>query len=417
MRPRLVLAPVLLALLVPAVAQADYRIAGRGFGHGVGMSQWGAHGAAAAKVPYTEILERYYPGTTLTPRPTGIVRVLLAASEGPVAVSGVRSVDGHAVAPGAVVRFAAPKRVRGRTRHVPGVRTVRTRTYLDGELVLRGRALDGTRNGRYRGQLELIRDGRALLVVNHVSSEEYLLGVVAAEMPASWPEDALRAQAVAARTYVHRRLASPGAFDVYADVRSQAYGGMGAEDPRTTKAVYGTSGQVLMLGTEIAETPYTSSNGGLSESPEAVWGGRIPNTAVLADPWDVSASPWKRWRRHLTDRQMASKLRGLYAGRLRSIRIIDRGPGGRATRVRLRGSGGDRTIGGARFQARLGLPDRWVNVSRGRPALPVVPASATPGTPGAPIAAEAAPQTTTTPATATAPTTRVAPRAPVDPVW
>ena len=126
---------------------------------------------------------------------------------------------------------------------------------------VRGTAENGLRNGVYRGRIVLSRDGRAVLVVNSVGVEQYLYGVVPSEMPASWPAEALKAQAVVARSYALRGRRPGEPYDVFADVRSQVYRGVLAETDATNAAVKATRAGVVMAGGQIAQTFFFSTSG------------------------------------------------------------------------------------------------------------------------------------------------------------
>ncbi|NIZ41193.1 SpoIID/LytB domain-containing protein [Entomospira entomophila] len=128
----------------------------------------------------------------------------------------------------------------------------------------------------YRGKLELLpRPNSRLTLVNHLNLEEYLYSVVPSEMPAYWPEEALKAQAVAARTYALATMGSYNArgFDLLSTVASQAYTGLAGEHERTTKAVNDTAGMVLYSKTSqnLMVTYYSANHGGYSEYGHSVW--------------------------------------------------------------------------------------------------------------------------------------------------
>ena len=254
-RTHLVLALVA-ALVAPVTASADttYTFTGHGYGHGVGMGQYGAQGYALQGWTHQRILAHYYQGTTLGPSGVAQVRVLLqeklaqpsasspaglaatdeggpatVTSPGPGAVSVRKDADGLTLldAAGAVL-------ARGWTGPV-------SLAAVDGSPVtLAGAALNYVRDGRYRGRVRVLDGGDGLSVVNVVSLESYLLGVVAREMPSTWKPEALESQAIAARTYAvatRRGAASP--FDMYPDQRSQVYGGISAEGAAASAAVGG----------------------------------------------------------------------------------------------------------------------------------------------------------------------------------
>lgn len=156
-------------------------------------------------------------------------------------------------------------------------------------------------NGKpYRGWLELRSDGQGTVdVVNHVGIEQYLWGVVKAEMSATAPPAALRAQAVAARTFAmkNRDLYKARGFGLKATEQSQVYGGVGMEDPRTTRAVNDTAGVVITFEGRLIEALYHAACGGHTENNEDVW--------TIAEPlpyersracWGCRNEPLPPWR-------------------------------------------------------------------------------------------------------------------------
>ena len=279
---------------VPASSygEAVFVVSGRGYGHGVGMSQYGAYGQALAGRTYDQILGHYYTGTEIGKAGRKEVRVLLAEGRRAVTISSTApytAVD----ATGAL--FKLPK----------GALTLRSDLELPSEagpasavqpLVFRpGKAALLTLDGRaYRGKLELVPQGEFLRVVNVAALESYLQGVVAGEVPYSWPAEALKAQAVAARSYALANLVKGKPFDLYSDVRSQVYGGVAGERPSTTKAVAATAGQVVLYGGKVATTYYFSTSGGKTASAVDVFGINVPYLVSRPDPWD-KASPYHRW--------------------------------------------------------------------------------------------------------------------------
>ena len=126
---------------------------------------------------------------------------------------------------------------------------------------------------RYRGTFEVAVTPAGCGCVDYVGLEQYLWGVVPGEMPDEWPAEALKAQAVVARSYALAVRRSSGPFDLYADVRSQVYGGVDAEETSTTAAVNATSGQVLLYGGRVATTFFFSTSGGRTARIEDVLAG------------------------------------------------------------------------------------------------------------------------------------------------
>ena len=135
-----------------------------------------------------------------------------------------------------------------------------------------------TKNKWYRGTLMIQNKGGKLTVINNLGIEEYLKGVVPAEMPSSWELEAHKAQAVAARSYAVANLgkrASLG-FDLKDTPEDQAYGGASAETTRTNKAVEDTKGIVLTYDMKVITAYYSASAGGQSVTASDVWGGNLP---------------------------------------------------------------------------------------------------------------------------------------------
>src|SRR5215216_2269006 len=128
--------------------------------------------------------------------------------------------------------------------------------------------------------------------VNHVALDQYLQGVVPDESPPSWPLEALKAQAVAARTYAVATMKPGASFDLYPDTRSQVYGGVAAEEPSTNQAVAETRGEVVTFEGRPVVTFFFSTSGGRTEDVENTPLGNQPQPWLKSvdDPYDV-ASP------------------------------------------------------------------------------------------------------------------------------
>jgi stage II sporulation protein D len=340
----------------PASAGAAWTIRGHGFGHGVGLSQWGAYGYAKHGSGYRDILGHYYRHTKLG-RAEGKVRVLLGAGEGAVGFSGARTACGERLrqardysfdvaAGGVVLRDGGGGRL--------------ARCGAEGKASA-GVTVDGF--GSFRGSLVARATGGNMLVINSVRIEGYVKGVVPNEVPASWPADALRAQAVVARTY---GLATDreGPFDQYDDTRSQVYGGRDSETRETNRAVADTAKQVVTYAGELAVTYYFSTSGGQTENSEFGFDGGNPVAYLksVEDPYD-DASPVHRWRETISDGGMESKLGGLYEGRLKAIDVLETGRSPRIVRARVVGSSGSKTVSGDTLRARLGLRSTWAKFS------------------------------------------------------
>jgi stage II sporulation protein D len=277
----------------PAGSGALLVFNGHGWGHGVGMSQYGAYGYALHGSTFDQILSHYYPGTTLGPAPVSKIRVLLADKRKTLKLSSeipftVRDGTGakHSLAAGTVSLGAGLMlAVDGKTS--PQKLTAPL-TFTAGK----GGPLTLTRP--YRGQIQVdVVDGR-LRAIDIVGLEQYLYGVVPSEMPSKWASEALKAQAVAARSYAlaTRQVAAP--FDVYSDTRSQMYLGISSESSAATAAVNLTKGKVLFYGGSIATTYFSSTSGGKTESSLDWTGTARPYLVSVPDPYD-DMSPYHSW--------------------------------------------------------------------------------------------------------------------------
>ena len=155
-----------------------------------------------------------------------------------------------------------------------------------------------------------------MLAVNRLSLERYLYGVIAAEMPASWPAEALKAQAVVARSYALRSLRPGSSYDVFADVRSQVYRGVAAETAATTAAVRGTRARVVSAGGEVAQTFFFSTSGGRTATNEEAFGGApLSYLRSVDDPHD-DLSPYHTWTATFSEREANRRLRTVLLGDL-----------------------------------------------------------------------------------------------------
>ncbi len=277
----------------PAGSGALFIFTGHGWGHGVGMSQYGAYGYAQHGWAYPKILAHYYPGTRLGATPTTTIRVLLADKQKTVKISSTvpfTVTDGSGTAhtlPAGAFSVGTGLRLPVDGGPLQGLTAPLTFAPGAGGPLTLGRA--------YRGQILVdVVDGK-LRAINVLPLEQYLYGVVPAEMPSSWLPNALDAQAVAARSYAlaTRQLAAP--FDVYSDTRSQMYLGIGREQPSTTAAVDATARQVLLYKGAVAATFFSSSSGGQTSSNVDAWGGKpLPYLVSVPDPYDV-ISPFHDW--------------------------------------------------------------------------------------------------------------------------
>ena len=292
-------------------APTAFVLAGGGWGHGVGMSQWGAFGQAKAGRDYTDILTHYYTGTALGDAPVALLerlRVLVGDELASVAVTNVL-----AVFDGAGKRYPVPSGAMtlGRELTLP-VGADGKPVAVEGPVTLRAKAGTFlTYSGKaFRGDLRAARSGKGLQLVNVVGLEAYLLGVVPGEMPKDWPLEALKAQAVAARTYAVANLVKGKGFDLYSDWRSQVYYGVGSEASGPSQAVKETRGKILTFEGKAAQTFYFSSSGGRTISALDAFGSDLPYLVAVDDPWDA-VSPNHAWAAQLLTGAQVAKRFGL----------------------------------------------------------------------------------------------------------
>jgi stage II sporulation protein D len=341
----------------PALKGApQFVVSGHGWGHGVGMSQWGAYGYAQKGFTYDKILAHYYPGTELTTATVKSIRVLLAntasvtiSSTGPWKLK-----DGTAAAatlPAGKVtlnpqlKFKLPDAPEAETFTGPLIFTATS------PLVFKK---------PYRGTLTVTSDGKKLTLVNTVPLEQYLYAVVPSEMPKTWLPEALKTQAVAARSYALAVRKTGGAFDVYPDTRSQVYGGVEAESPTTTAAVDVTAGGVLTYGGKIATTYFFSTSGGRTAAINDVWkSSPVPYLVSVADPYD-SLSPHHNWGPFVFSTNKLKKALKL-TGRLLDVKTTVNASE-RVDSVQAVGEKGERTVSGSDVSSALGLRSSWFSV-------------------------------------------------------
>jgi stage II sporulation protein D len=390
---RLALLFTLSALLaLPQVAGAAVRqiIRGAGFGHGVGMSQYGAYGYARHGYDYKFILGHYYQGSDLSSAGQSHIRVLLQTGSRTATVTGATAGGGHKLNPAKTytVRLNGlggevlldPKHKQIGHYNVPLSLTSST-----GLLRLNGRAMNGVTAGHYRGSLEFRPSPfSGLAVVNVVSLDDYVQGVVPGEMPASWSAEALKAQAVAARSYALATDAGGPVFDQYPDTRSQMYLGADGEQQSSNAAVAATAGQVLRYQGKVIPTYFFSTSGGETEDVQNVFYGLTPVQFLsgVKDPYD-GLSPRHRWKFTMSTATLQRRLGSLVKGKLRGIRVTQRGVSPRIIWASVVGSRGSVQVRGDTLKSRLGLYDTWATFNRfsskSKPRTPEKPVPSTPG--------------------------------------
>jgi len=205
----------------------------------------------------------------------------------------------------------------------------------------------------YRGRLRLVARPDGLLAVNHVPLEEYLYSVVGSEMYPFWPLEALKAQAVAARSFVLFRLRRPADpdFDVGRTVTWQAYKGYSRESDSTREAVTATTGQVVTYRGQIIEAVYHAASGGHTENVEDIWSAPRPYLRGVPD-FDQEA-PVYSWQKTFTQAELSRLLPGV--GQVTSLTPVRTTPQGRVIQMQVTGTAGTKTFTGAELRRLLDL--------------------------------------------------------------
>ncbi|HEY8765109.1 MAG TPA: SpoIID/LytB domain-containing protein [Solirubrobacteraceae bacterium] len=356
-----------------ASAATTFFVRGGGYGHGIGMSQYGAYGYAQHGKSYSWILGHYYQGTQLGQIGAGqVVRVLVAS--GPAAFSAATRAGSKALSASATYTVTANADGTVRLADAAGKKVLVSGAPLTvtgpGPLQVAGA-------GTYRGSLEFRPDGAGgIETVEAVGLDDYVRGVISAEVPSGWAAEALKAQAVAARTYAITTNVGGGAYDLYADTRSQMYRGVAAETAATDAAVSATAGQVVTFQGAPVVTYFFSSSGGHTENIENVWSGATPEPWLrgVPDPYDgAGGNPYHHWGSDLSLRAAAAKLGGLLKGALIGVTVTRHGSSPRILSADVVGTGGRTSVTGTQLQQAFGLATTYAaftTISTVRAAAP-----------------------------------------------
>jgi SpoIID/LytB domain protein len=364
----------------PVTPTATISISGDGYGHGKGLSQWGAQRAAKNwQLSYDQILGFYYPETALGEE-GGRIKVRITADDG-----GTLVVDAQ---PGLTVRDLTTRQVwktdqpdtkRWRIRAVAGGSEIAYRTdrwhfwrtvagdaqFAAGSSPVALHTAGGVVD--YRGALRstMYDDGKTVrrVTVNVVPLDAYVRGVVPREVIASiWEPAAMQAQAVAARSYAayERDHTSRTAYDLCDTAACQVYGGASAEYYRSDDAVAATARQVVTYGGAVAFTQFSASNGGWTVADAG-----FPYLTAQADQYDEWAHAYYDWTASLTDTAIEEQWPTI--GNLTSISIDSRdgngNRGGRVLTMTLTGDAGVVHPTGEQFRSRFGMKSTMFEIT------------------------------------------------------
>jgi stage II sporulation protein D len=369
--------PALADTAVPAKA-GSFTVRGSGYGHGHGMSQWGAYGAARKGLTWTKILAFYYPKTTLTTMPSGTkIKVWLTADNdnnlrvAPAAGLKVSDASGHSYTLPTGKNYTGWRITRSGSGYKLSYRTgsgtyttkatgLSTSTWTFSSSKVLKLVLPSGSTKDYRGSLALVKRGTGGRTVNAVLLEDYVRAVVPAEMPTSWLADAVRAQAVAARSYAVRTrdFADYAGYDICDTTSCQVYGGKGSENKQGDAAVKATAGRIVSYQGKVALTQFAASNGG------ALAASNLPYLVAKRDPYDgvVTSQAWTR-------KVSASSIGKAWpsVGTVQRLQVTKRDGtgswGGRVVTIKITGSKGSVSVGGSTFQSRFGMRSSLYTVS------------------------------------------------------
>ncbi|HEY5468421.1 MAG TPA: SpoIID/LytB domain-containing protein [Coriobacteriia bacterium] len=410
---------LVVSLAAPAAARADsiFSVAGRGWGHGIGMTQYGAMGYAQQGKAYDWILAHYFQQTTLATRVELTVKVDLDAGKAARSswriaaasvsttltvtdyTNGARSIE---VTRGASVwmTFKAGGAVLSSDKYDSVTKTHSVgsvvATFSGSVIAATGAAATsevrilGTSgafsqaNIAWRGRIRFTPVTTTGHAIDYVPMEQYLRGVVPRESPSSWPVEALRAQAVAARSYAYGSALSGSVL--WCTTASQVYNGAddgpnNHESAKTDAAVADTANQFVVYGSGVVQTFFSSSSGGRTANSKDVWfSSRSDNTSPVyytsvPDADDVGGNPNYRWTlSDMTGTKLAGYIRTHYASLAQPSPAtvtkvtLEPGTSGYVRYVTLHWSkGSDTTLTGPQFQHALGLKSSAFTVTLKNP--------------------------------------------------
>jgi len=332
----------------PAAPPGSVRFCGHGWGHGVGLGQWGAKGMALAGLNYRFIDQHFYTGTTWAGLDTAHTPIHVAVLWGTATYRVVPSGPAQLLAGGRVTNLAPGETVSlapsaGVQKVVPTSAGTRITVYAP-----------SGRYHAYRGTIVAQPSGGLLYIINVLPIEDYLRGL--GEVPSSWPLEAIKAQIVAARCYALTHMGSTGLYDVDDTTQFQVYRGIDSESGSQNAAVDQTAGQVLMSGGRVIEAFFSASDGGHTANVSDVFGGSLatyPYLRGVLDPWDIVA-PRHTWYTRVYTYAALEPVFFTSAdiatyGRLKGFDLHDRDASDRLNTVGLIGTRGLKRIGVSAF--------------------------------------------------------------------
>ena len=231
---------------------------------------------------------------------------------------------------------------------------------------------------KYRGEIVLeLSEDNTITIINEIKLDDYIGGVISEEMSPDWPMEALKAQAVAARTFAVYSIGkhNEDGYDVCATTHCQVYGGIESESPMGLRAVSATRGEILTYQGKPIYSAFHSSSGGMTAGREEAGGTALPYLKPVRDPKD-SEAPNHHWEVSFSVKELLSKLAdaGFRVGTLKAVELTpleigkgtsDRYLSGRIKQVRFIGTAQTVNVPGPKLRWILGLPSTLVDVRSG----------------------------------------------------
>ena len=203
---------------------------------------------------------------------------------------------------------------------------------------------------RYPGKINIVFRNNKILVINVLGVEKYLNSVVGSEMPHKWHIEALKAQAIASRTYALKKT-NNGLYDIDSTQTNQVYNGLESSTFKTRRAVRETRSLVITYKNKLINALFHSSSGGMTENSEAVWSDPYPYLVTVKD-FDQK-NPKIRWNKEVSK----SELKEIFPiiGGIQQIEVLNITETGRIKNLKITGTFGEKVITGKEFRSKLGL--------------------------------------------------------------
>lgn len=344
--------------------QANFSFSGRGYGHGVGMTQYGAEGMAEKGYTDNYILKYYYTGVGITNKDTSNTNINVALKQN-VANTNILCNNEYYISDSKthLKLFTIPADSFINVKYQDGsyfisnstTSEIQNTTASAIELSTTGSGVIMVKNKSYSGTINLSRSNTTtnnLDVVNNLNIEQYLRGVIPVEMYAGWKPEALKAQILASRTYAMKQISlhKTRKFDVYDTVLSQVYMGESANDYRVDKLIADTQGEVITYKGKLIDALFSASAGGYTVDASFVWGTAVPYLKGKPDPYDKSVYATNWWTytiKRTVLQKLFTKVGNIYKIQVSSKKFL------RPTFIKITGSKTTITISAPTFRNKL----------------------------------------------------------------